>query len=214
MNILIVLLGCNILDILNDRVNTAVKFAINFQMKRENSNQGIIWFLSGGIKYNNVNDNINLENNNYENKNEAEKMMDGILREKDTIFDNMENTENVCVERNKFDNKWNFILDTNSTNTAENFIMVNQLLSYGNNTHDNNVERNTNKVFEFEHIYVITSTYHYKRAKLISDYVNKNNNYEWILSPLEERNSQHWENIHIKNAEKDVQESMKKFRLI
>lgn len=211
MNILIVLLGCNILNILNDRVNTAVKFAIDFQMKRENNsnndsnndgnNDGIIWFLSGGIKYNNG-----------EKISEAEIMMNSILREKDNIFYNIENIDNICIERNMFDDNWNFILDTNSTNTAENFIMVNKLLSYINTTHDNNVERNNNKVFE--NIYVVTSKYHHKRAKLISNYIDKNNKYEWILSPLEERDSQYWENIHIKNAEKDAIESLKKFKLV
>jgi uncharacterized SAM-binding protein YcdF (DUF218 family) len=202
INILIVLLGCNILNILNDRVNTAVNFAIEFERERENNHNkiGIIWFLSGGIKY---------KDDNNQNISEAERMRNIILTERDKIINNK--SDNVCIEKNnKYDN-WNFIIDTNSTNTAENFIMVNKLLSYVNS--NNNTEKNINKKV-FENIYVITSNYHYKRAKLIANYIDKNNTYQWILSPLEERDSQYWENIHIKNAEKDVSESMKKFMMI
>lgn len=186
MNILIILLGCNILRILNDRVSTAVNFAMN---REKEYNDNIIWFLSGGIKYNNE-DNINTS--------EAQQMADSILREKDTRK-NISNNNNDIINNNK---EWTFILDTNSTNTAENFMMVNQLL-------------NTNNISSYINtIYVVTSKYHYKRAKLISDYINKNNTYEWILSPLEEINSNYWENIHIKNVEKDVHETMKKFKFI
>lgn len=192
MNILIILLGCNILKILNDRVNTAVEFAIN---REKIYNDNIIWFLSGGIKYNNI-------NNEYQTISEAQQMRDIILNEREkrksiknkTIVDNIH--ENYSYEN------WNFILDTNSTNTAENFIMVNKLLL--------SVDKN----YIFDSIFVITSKYHYKRAKIIADYINKNNTYEWILSPVEERNSYYLENIHIKNAEKDVIESMQKFNLI
>lgn len=181
MNILIVLLGCNILKILNDRVNTAIEFAI----KREKDyNDNIIWFLSGGIKYNDL-------NNEYNDISEAQRMRDIILIEREKRIDNQ-----------IYNEKWNFILDTNSTNTAENFIMVNKLLS------------SIDKKDVFNSIFVVTSKYHYQRAKIIADYINNNNTYEWILSPQEERNSYYWENIHIKNAKKDVNESMKKFNLI
>ena len=44
MNILIVLLGCHIPFLLNDRINTAVQFA------ETQHNTKINWFLSGGIK--------------------------------------------------------------------------------------------------------------------------------------------------------------------
>lgn len=179
MNILIILLGCNILKILNDRVSTAVNFAIN---REKEHNDTVIWFLSGGIKYNNK-ENINIS--------EAQQMANSIMREKELIKKNSD-----------INNEWTFILDTNSTNTAENFMMVNQLL----NTKNISLYINT--------IYVVTSKYHYKRAKIISDYISKNNTYEWVLSPLEEINSNYWENIHIKNVEKDINETMKKFKFI
>ena len=44
MNILLVLLGCNISYLLQDRIATAVQFAGNFNKTNVN------WFLSGGIK--------------------------------------------------------------------------------------------------------------------------------------------------------------------
>ena len=44
MNILLVLLGCNVPYLLNDRVHTATQFAMT------NANANVTWFLSGGIK--------------------------------------------------------------------------------------------------------------------------------------------------------------------
>ena len=44
MNILLILLGCNISYLLQDRIYTAVNFASNF------NDTHVTWFLSGGIK--------------------------------------------------------------------------------------------------------------------------------------------------------------------
>ena len=44
MNVLLVLLGCNITYLLNNRISTAVEFASGFNKTSVN------WFLSGGIK--------------------------------------------------------------------------------------------------------------------------------------------------------------------
>jgi len=46
MNILLVLLGCNVPYLLNDRIATAVKFSNRFN----NESVSVDWFLSGGIK--------------------------------------------------------------------------------------------------------------------------------------------------------------------
>lgn len=99
MNVLLVLLGCNISYLLNDRISTAVQFAGNFNKTSVN------WFLSGGIK-NPLEDTIT----------EAEKMAAKISEfEKTNIFD-------------LAGNNWNYIYDTVATNTAENFIMVKKYL--------------------------------------------------------------------------------------
>ena len=45
MNILIVILGSNVLNLLNDRINLGINFASD-----ERSLKNIDWFLSGGIK--------------------------------------------------------------------------------------------------------------------------------------------------------------------
>ena len=95
MNILLVLLGCNISYLLQDRITTAVQFAGNFNKTNVN------WFLSGGIK-NPLEDKIT----------EAEKMAYKIV-------------ESEYIHTRKLSgSKWNYIYDTEATNTAENFIMV------------------------------------------------------------------------------------------
>jgi len=90
MNILLVLLGCNIPYLLHDRVRVATSFATN-----KNTNAGITWFLSGGIK-----------NPSEDTETEAEKMAGQIVQ-------HATETSN-----------WNYIYDLEATNTAENFIMV------------------------------------------------------------------------------------------
>jgi hypothetical protein len=99
MNVLLVLLGCNIPYLLNDRISTAVQFAGNF------NKTSINWFLSGGIK-NPLEDTIT----------EAEKMAAKISE--------FENTNMFDLAGNN----WNYIYDTVATNTAENFIMVKKYL--------------------------------------------------------------------------------------
>ena len=64
MNILLVLLGCNIPYLLNDRVRAATSYATN-----KNANASITWFLSGGIK-----------NPSEDTETEAEKMAGQILQ--------------------------------------------------------------------------------------------------------------------------------------
>ena len=44
MKFLIVMLGCNVLNLLNDRMKIGIKFALNER------NVDFDWFLSGGIK--------------------------------------------------------------------------------------------------------------------------------------------------------------------
>jgi uncharacterized SAM-binding protein YcdF (DUF218 family) len=67
MNILLVLLGCNIPYLLNDRVRVATRFAN--ANANDNANNNITWFLSGGIK-----------NPSDETETEAEKMAGQILQ--------------------------------------------------------------------------------------------------------------------------------------
>jgi uncharacterized SAM-binding protein YcdF (DUF218 family) len=99
MNILLILLGCNISYLLNDRINTAVNFARNFNETNVN------WFLSGGIK-----------NPHEDTITEAEKMAREISKLQENHVQQLPG------------NRWNYIYDTIATNTAENFIMVKKFL--------------------------------------------------------------------------------------
>lgn len=98
MNILIVMLGCSVSTLLDDRINSGVNFALN-----EGKDNNIDWFLSGGIK-----------NPNESSLSEAFKMSEKI-----------QNSHQFSYGFNK---KWNYILDETSTNTAENFINLKKLL--------------------------------------------------------------------------------------
>ncbi len=98
MNFLIVMLGCNVLRLLNDRMKTGINFALNER------NVEFDWFLSGGIK-----------NPSESSVSEAYKMSQMIS-----------NSDEFTYGSSKAD--WNYILDEVSTNTAENFIMLKKML--------------------------------------------------------------------------------------
>lgn len=90
-SVLLILLGCNITDLLMDRVTSAINFIENNQ----NNCNKITWYLSGGIKF------------------------DGDLSEAyimqielDKIIRNKNLNENI---------NYQYILDEKSKNTAENF---------------------------------------------------------------------------------------------
>lgn len=107
MNILLILLGCNIFNILDNRIKTAINFAGKF------NETNIDWFLSGGIK-----------NPDQDIITEAEKMAYEISK-----FEK--------IHTNKLrGNNWNYIYDIEATNTAENFIMVRNYLNKLNGMYD------------------------------------------------------------------------------
>ena len=166
-NVLLILLGCNIPYLLNDRIITAVQFATNFNETNVN------WFLSGGIK-NPLEDTIT----------EAEKMSISIS-----------NLEKIYVRNNN----WSYIHDTVATNTAENFIMVKKYLN--------------EDIAPFSKVYVVTSDFHYNRAKKIADKIITNIEIDWILSDGEMEDSRYWEKIHIKNVDADVNQAINKFKI-
>jgi hypothetical protein len=98
MKILIVMLGCNVLSLLNDRMKTGINFALNER------NVEIEWFLSGGIK-----------NPSESTVSEAYKMSQMIS-----------NSDEFSYGSTK--SEWNYVLDEVSANTAENFVMLKKLL--------------------------------------------------------------------------------------
>ena len=103
MKFLIVMLGCNVLDLLKNRMNLGIKFALNER------NIDFDWFLSGGIKNPNESS-IALR------KSEAYKMSQMILNSEEFVYGSSSKSD------------WNYILDEKSSNTAENFIMLKKML--------------------------------------------------------------------------------------
>ena len=98
MKFLIVMLGCNVLNLLNDRIKTGINFALNER------NVEVDWFLSGGIK-----------NPSESSVSEAYKMSQMISNSEEFTYGSLKSD-------------WNYILDEVSTNTAENFIMLKKML--------------------------------------------------------------------------------------
>ncbi len=164
MKFLIVMLGCNVMRLLNNRIETAINFVSNER------NIDFDWFLSGGIK-----------NPNESSISEAYKMSQMIVNSDSFSY-------GVLKE------KWNYILDEESTNTAENFIMLKKML-----------EKNPDK---YSKIYVVTSDFHFNRASLFANKIIENNDFNWILSDLELHDSRYWETIHIKNVENDIKKAL------
>jgi uncharacterized SAM-binding protein YcdF (DUF218 family) len=91
--------------------------------------------------------------------------------------------------------EWRFIRDDVATNTAENFIMVQNTLDLSN----------------YNDVYVITSDFHHERAKNIADKVIAGNEFKWLLAPEELHDSRYWERVHIRNVDADVNKAKRKF---
>jgi len=175
MKIFIIFLGCNIFNILLDRVDTFSNFIKNNYLNNIDHNE-ITLFLSGGIK------NLDLLK---ETEPETETEADIINYHIKKIIDNNNNT-NL---------NWNIILDKKSTNTVENFIKASEFINISS--------------IQYDKIYIVTSNFHYKRAKMILDIIDNSKNYEWILGNLELEYSRYWENIHIKNIFSDIEKIKK-----
>lgn len=107
MNILLILLGCNISYLLSNRIDTAINFVGKF------NETNIDWFLSGGIK-----------NPHEDTVTEAEKMAQQIVKFEKIHTDDIRG------------NDWNYIYDTVATNTAENFIMAKNFINKSNKKYD------------------------------------------------------------------------------
>lgn len=195
MNILMILLGCNINSLLINRLETSFMFIeqnlnknispnnlTNFfdsNNSNSNSNPYITWFLSGGIK------------NNFK----------GAKSEASILKSQIDNT--ISLKYNESVNKkinWDFVLDEKSTNTAENFIWASQFL-------------NTTTQF-FNDIYVVTSDFHFQRANQMLKMIDPSRNFKWILGNLEEKDSRYWETIHIRNVESDVTKARLKLQVL
>lgn len=158
MNILILLLGCNIMELLNGRIDVAVDFA--------RIAGDVDWFLSGGIK-------------------------DGNGKERERVSE-AQIMENQITTKNTSNHSWHFIKDTVAKNTAENFVIANRTVDFGS----------------YENVYVVTSAFHYERARQMADMIIENNRFKWLLSNAELADSRYWEKIHLKNVKSDVKRAI------
>ena len=84
--------------------------------------------------------------------------------------------------------EWNYILDKSATNTATNLIAVSEM----------------GGLDKYSGVYVITSEFHFNRAKMITDLLIEDNRFGWILSDIALADSDYWESVHIKNVRSDV----------
>ena len=88
--------------------------------------------------------------------------------------------------------EWNYILDTNATNTAENFLRV-----------------RTMNLTDYDGVYIATSAFHYERAaKIASLVIGNTHDINWVLAEQKEDDSEYWERIHIRNVETDVRRAL------
>ena len=164
MRILIILLGCHIARLLNGRIEAAVELASSYH-------QQVDWLLSGGIKQ------ANSGANSGASITEAEQMAARISA-KEPAYGTPE---------------WNYILDTNATNTAENFLRVRAM-----------------DLTEYDEVYIATSEFHYERAaKIASLIIDDSKKINWVLAEQKEPDSEYWERIHIRNVEADVERVLK-----
>jgi len=90
---------------------------------------------------------------------------------------------------------WRFIKDIQSTNTAENFLMLRKLLDENN----------------YDEIFVVTSEFHYERAKMFTDIIIPENNFKWILGLKEQSHSRDLEKLFMKNVNADIEKALAKF---
>jgi vancomycin permeability regulator SanA len=88
--------------------------------------------------------------------------------------------------------EWNYILDTNATNTAENFLRVRAM-----------------NLTDYDGVYIATSAFHYERAAKIASLIIGNiRDINWVLAEQKEEDSEYWERIHIRNVEADVRRAL------
>jgi hypothetical protein len=201
-HILLILLGCNVFDILLNRIEVAGQF---LQTSINTKNTNIDWFLSGGIKFAHPNA-----------ESEAIIMQRLIKTKLANICDQDQYQDHgrfqyqyQYQDHGRFQyqyqdhiqfqdhmqhrcqglNNWNFILDTKSTNTAQNFVRASL---YYNQTFS-----------KYSDVYIITSAFHKERAHKLMNYIDPTNQFKWILGSTELADSRQMEKIHIKNVYSD-----------
>jgi hypothetical protein len=142
-----------------------------------------------------VNTAINFIENNQNNFNKITWYLSGGIKFEGELSEAaiMMNELETVLQTKKLNEKidYHYILDEKSKNTAENFYRSSSYLNVSQETYDD--------------VFIITSNFHYNRAKLMMSYIDPSRNYNWILGDKQQMDSLHWENIHIKNVMNDVE---------
>jgi hypothetical protein len=98
----------------------------------------------------------------------------------------------------KINKDWSFIIDDNSTNTAENLINMSLFLNTTNNI--------------FDDIYIVTSKFHFRRVNYMLSLIH-NLSVNWLLGNEYGENDYYMEQIHIQNVLNDVIIAKKKLMI-
>lgn len=177
MRLILIILGCviyanasnTLIIFLGCAISEILEDRISTAISYTNiiQNDTITWFLSGGVKYSSSVD-----------VSEASK------------------TFILLSDKSHYANTWQYELDVESINSAENLIRARQYVL---------------KNKKFDTIYIATSRFHYQRAKLFTEHIFQSNiNISWILAPYETRDLVYWETVHIRNVYKDVDIALSK----
>ncbi len=195
-SILIVILGCNILNILYDRINVAIQLGNTLSStKTNNFNLSEVIVTDKIVQSNNSFDEFD-DLNNFDQMNNL--TIDWFLTGgiKDKKESNSKAEASVMIEEldshGYGGSNFNYIIDYNSTNTVENFIFLKKYLEF-NNTKN------------YTDLYVVTSKFHHQRANMILSKIIPNNNFTWVLSEETTKDLEFWESYHINNVYRDIQ---------
>lgn len=96
----------------------------------------------------------------------------------------------AALDTHRADAPWHYVMDTVSVNTAENLVSA---VRYVNET-----------VHAYSSIYIVTSAFHYERAKHMVHTLAPHNTFHWILGLRDEPSSAHWESVFMRNVRHDL----------
>jgi hypothetical protein len=148
-------------------LESRIHAGMEYALSQDNATTSINWLLSGGIK-----------NPTESSLTEAWKM------------------SQLLSQKNREERRrWTYILDEDSTNTAENLVMV----------------KAWTKEHNYDKVLFVTSSFHKRRASIMADEILEGKiAYDWILSPLELKDSVYWEGIFMQNAKQDASNALSK----
>lgn len=116
----------------------------------------------------------------------------GIKNARESTVSEAEKMSKVLLSQNV--SSWAFILDEDSKNTAQNFVMANAWM----------------KNFHYDEIKIVTSAFHQPRCEVMANHILEadKTSYGWLLGDMELPDSRYWERIHMQNALKDAEEAL------